>query len=265
MPSFARPWFAVVFLALGCDDPPRVVPQADASAVPPPAPPPREGCTRAGTLDGIESDPSCVVKHVNDEAMRGAMKSLSITIAAQPTEVVAGSTSLLEIMIKNTGPAETTLFFEARPRPSGARTDWSRVVGIPEPPATVAEVARPLFTMTTTDSYDRDVDAVPTIAGSVVHAPPPTVLAVHLRPGAKLVKSISWWALRIPAPAPIVKDDAGHRYVPKTAAINLYPGEYTVTVELPFYGLGREERKVSTRLRVTRVPLPDGGLRRSPF
>ena len=118
--------------------------------------------------------------------------------------------------------------------------------------------------MTTTDSYERDVDAVPTVAGT--NAPSPSaVLAVHLRPGGKLTHVMSWWALRIPAPAPVVKDDAGHRYVPKTTAILLFPGEYTITVELPLYGLGREERKVTTRMRVTRVPLPDGGLRRSTF
>ena len=235
----------------------------DASvAAPPPPAPRREGCARVGVLDGAESDPSCVVKRASEEATRAALKQLSITLEPEPPEVVAGSTALLTLTIKNVSTSEATLFLEARPRLPGPKTDWSRVVGIPEPRSTASEVPRLLFPMTTTDSYDRDVDQLPTVPGSAPPPSPPTILAVHLRPGGKLTHVTSWWALRIPAPAPIVTDDAGHRYVPKTTAINLFPGEYTVTVELPFYGLSREERKVTARLAVTRAPLPDGGFRR---
>ena len=194
--------------------------------------------------------------------MRAALKQLSIDIAAEPAEVVAGGTSLLTITIKNTSSSEATLLFEARPRPPGPRTDWSRVVGIPEPHPNASEAPKLHFLMTTTDGGNRDVDQLPIVAGTALPPPPPTILAVHLRPGGKLTHVSSWWALRIPAPAPVVTDDAGHRYIPKTTAINLYPGEYTVTVELPLYGLSREERKVTTRMKVTRTPLPDGGFRR---
>ncbi|MBX3260917.1 MAG: hypothetical protein KF782_14625 [Labilithrix sp.] len=247
----------------GCDDPPRAAPAVDASVRPssPPPPPPRAGCARAGGFDAVENDPTCVVKSASEDATRAALKSLSITLTASPSEVVGGGTALLTLTIENTSPAEATLLLEARARPAGPRTDWSRVVGIPEPRPGTSEAPRLLFPTTTTDSRDRDVDAVPTVAPS---APPPapTLLAVHLRPGGKLTRVISWWALRIPAPSPAVTLDGGHRYVPKTTAQNLVPGEYTVTVELPFYGLGREERKVTTRIGVTRTPLPDGGFKR---
>ncbi len=258
------PCLSVLILLIGCEDPPKAAPvvvDASASAAPPP-PPQREGCARVGVLAAAESDPSCVVKRATEEATRAALKQLSITLDAEPPEVVAGSTSLLTVTIKNTSSSEATLFLEARPRLPGPRTDWSRVLGVPEPHPTASEVPRLLFPMTTTDNYNRDVDQLPTVAGSAPPPLPPTILAVHLRPGGKLTHVSSWWALRIPAPAPVVTDDAGHRYYPKTTAINLFPGEYTVTVELPFYGLSREERKVTTRLKVTRTPLPDGGFRR---
>jgi hypothetical protein len=253
---------------VGCEDPPRLAAldastSASASRVPPPPPPPqREGCARSGAMSGIESEPSCLVKKGNEDAMRAALKQLTITLDPEPSEVVGGGTSLLALTIKNTSAFEATLFLEARPRAPGLRTDWSRVVGIPEPHPAASEVPRLLFPMTTTDSYDRDVDALPTVPGSGA-TPQATIFAVHLRPGAKLTHNLSWWALRIPAPAPIVTDDAGHRYIPKTTAQILSPGEYNVTVDLPFHGLSREERKIVTRLRVTRTPLPDGGLRRA--
>ncbi|MBX3205391.1 MAG: hypothetical protein KF764_10000 [Labilithrix sp.] len=264
MASRATPALLLVLAAApaGCDDPPRAAPVADARPSAPPPAPSREGCARTGGVDGVEGDPSCVVTSASEDAMRAALKSLSIRVTAAPLEVVGGGTALLTVTIENTSSAETTLFLEARARPAGPRTDWSRVVGVPEPRPAAPEVPRLLFPMTTTDSHDRDVDALPTVAGTGAPPPPPALLAVHLRPGGKLTRVVSWWALRIPAPAPAVTLDGGHRYVPKTTAQNLTPGEYTVTLELPFYGLGREERKVTTRLRVTRTPLPDGGLKR---
>lgn len=190
--------------------------------------------------------------------MRASMKVLSIAIAADPPEVVAGSTALVSVSIQNTASTETTVVFEARTRLPGPRTDWSRVIGIPEPRAASTDTPKLFFPMTTTDAWDRDVDSLPTIAGTAI-SPPPTTLAVHLRPGGKLTHHLSWWAFRIPAPAPVVQDDAGHRYVPKTAALPLTPGEYNVVIELPLYGLTREERKLSTRVRVIRAPKLDGG------
>ena len=250
----------------GCDETTKVTPVLDAGAASPRVPPPtREGCARVGPLFAIENDPACVVKRANEEGMRATLKSLSITLTAESSEVIAGGTTLLHLTIKNTSPAEATLLFEARPRPVGPRTDWSRMAGIPEPHVSASETPRLLFPLTTLDAYDRDVDAVPTIPGSSMSQVSPTLLAVHVRPGGKLTHSISWWALRIPAPAPVVTDDAGHRYTPKTYATPLTPGEYTVVVDLPLHGLSREERKQTIRLGVRPAPLLDGGVRRRPF
>lgn len=229
------------------------------------APPPREGCARAGRLGGVESDPSCVVTHASEEAMRAALKQLTITLEAEPSEVVGGGTALLTITIKNTSQSEATLLFEAAPRPPGPRTDWSRVAGVPELHPNASAAPKLHFSTTTTDERDREVDQLPTLAAASAPPPPPTLLAVRLRPGAMVTQVVPWWALRIPAPAPVVTNDAGHRYVPKTTALNLRPGDYTVTIDLPFFGLSREERKVTTRIKVTRTPLPDGGFRRYDY
>ena len=76
---------------------------------------------------------------------------------------------------------------------------------------------------------------------------------MRLRPGGKLTHTFTWWALRIPAPAPITRDDAGHRFVPKTAPVPLAMGEYGVAVELPLHGIGAPESVATTRVQVTRV------------
>jgi hypothetical protein len=212
-----------------------------------------------GVASLIEADPTCIVHHPSEDAMRGALKQLSIGCTVEPAEVVAGSAGLLTVTMTNSSSGETTLILEGRTRPAGARTDWARVAGVPEPHSSTPDAIRLFFPMTTTDASDHDVDALPTIAGSTASPAAPTTFAVHLRPSGKLTHSVSWWALRIPAPQPVVQDDAGHRYVPKTSAIPLSPGDYNISVELPFYGLSREERKVSTRVHVTRAPLLDGG------
>jgi hypothetical protein len=236
------------------------------TGVPPPPPPPverRPGCSRNGPLDGIDTDAACIVKQVPEDAMRASMKRLSITVTPEPTEVISGSSGVLAITIKNTSNIETTVYFEARQRLAGPRTDWTRVAGVPDVHPNAGENAKLLFPLTTTDNYDRDVDALPTVANSTPPASPPTILAVHLRPGAKVHHSVMWWALRIPAPAPIVTDDAGHRYIPKTIASPLFPADYNVAIDLPLYGLTREERKLTIKMKVIRAPLFDGGPR--PF
>jgi hypothetical protein len=192
--------------------------------------------------------------------MRASMKNLAITVVVEPSETHAGGTALANLTIKNTSQVETLVVFESRTRLPGPRTDWTRVLGVPEPHAALVDSSKLFFPMTTTDHRDRDVDALPTVPGSAGATPPPPVpLGVWLRPGGKLTRSLSWWALRIPAPAPIVQDDAGHRYIPKTSALALDPGEYNIVLELPLYGLTREERKYSARVRVTRAPRLDGG------
>lgn len=250
---------------MGCEDPPRAAARvAEAGASTAPAPPAREGCERVGAMEAALRDRSCVVARVGDDAVRAAMRQLAISASADPPEVIAGAAAVVTVTIRNTGPSEATVFLEARQRLPGPRTDWSRVAGVPEPAGTGPEAPHLFFPMTTTDAWDHDVDAAPTIPNSAERdPPPPTTLAIRLRPGGALTHGSPWWAYRIPAPLPIVKDDAGRRrYVPKTSAVNLSPGEYTVTVDVPLFGLGKEERKASARIRVARAPLPDGDVRR---
>jgi len=248
------------FLAMGlvaCEEAPRAT-APDASVRPPPQKPPapEEGCTRTGNVEALASDPSCFVARPTEEATRAALKKLSITCALDATDVYAGGSTTVTVTLQNTSAENLLVVFEARPRPSGPRPDWSRVAGVPSARPELATAPKLFFTTTTTDARDREVDALPTLTAQ---AAPPTAIGVWLRPGAKLTHASSWWALGLPAPAPIFQDDAGHRYVPKTSAMPLSPGEYNVVVEIPFYGLSREERKVAARVRVRRPPGPDGG------
>jgi len=280
-----RYWLPTVFLLLGCDDPPKFVPVIDASdgaPVPPPAPPPREGCSRIGSLEFVESDPSCILKtvQVTDEMMRTTMKKVTITPTLTPDsglpnttgaplpmdQVVSGSSGLINITFKNTANHEVLIAFESKPRLPGPRTDWSRVIGIPEPKPT-ADASKPklFFTTTTTDQWDHAVDSLPTVnessaAGAQPILPPASVLGVYLRPGGKLTQNVTWWALRIPAPAPVFSDDAGHRFYPKTAAFPLLPADYNIVLDLPLAALTKEERKIALKVKVVKAPKLDAGL-----
>ena len=89
--------------------------------------------------------------------------------------------------------------------------------------------------------------------------PPSTILGVYLRAGGKLTQNVTWWALRIPAPAPVVTDDAGHRYYPKTAAFPLLPAEYNIVLDIPLAALTKEERKIAVRVKVVKAPKLDAG------
>lgn len=237
--------------------------------------PTREGCSRVGSLELVESDPSCVLKtlRVTEELMRASMKKVTIVPTLTPDsgiptggpveQVVSGSSGLINITFKNTSSTEVLLAFEAKPRLPGPRTDWSRVVGIPEPkPATESTKPKLFFPMVTTDSWDHDVDSLPTVSesGATPLLPPPTIFGVYLRPGGKLTQNVTWWALRIPAPAPVVQDDAGHRYYPKTAAFPLLPAEYNIVIDIPLATLTKEERKIALKVKVVKAPKLDAGL-----
>jgi hypothetical protein len=247
---------ALSLFALACEEAPRAVP--DASVRPPPKPPaaPEEGCARTGNVDALAADPACVVPRPSEEAMRAALKKLAITTALESAEVFAGGSTTVTVTIQNTSSEPVLVVLEARSRPAGPRPDWSRVAGVPSARLDLATSPKLFFAITTTDSHDREVDALPTI-GTPTAAPTP--IGTLLKPGGKLTHSASWWALGIPAPAPMFQDDAGHRYYPKTTAIPLYPGEYNVVVDVPIYGLSREERKFATRVRVRKAPPLDGG------
>ena len=256
----------VVALA-ACDEPKReVAPAVDASVEPPPAPPPREGCVRAGPLAAVETDPACVV-HRSDDGLRSllgaeihaVMKHIAIEASIEPVEVNAGAEALVHLVLRNTSTSETTLIFEARPRPAGPRPDLARMHGVPDIKNGGSDTPRLFFPVQTTDARDRDVDGLPVVESTGAQ-PVTTTLAVHLKPGTRLTHAMPWWALSIPAPAPIYHDDAGHRYVPKTSAHGLAAGDYSVVVELPIWGLTREERKVAIHVHVVRPPLMDGGV-----
>lgn len=249
----ASPWL------FGCEESPRVLAAADAGArvkppPPPSSPPKEEGCTRAGSLEGIESDPACVLTRIPEDAMRDLDKRVSIRLELDPDTVVAGSTALLRLTLTNVSGSDVLVLFDAYPRALGPRPDWSRLAGVPDVKGDPSDVPRIQIVTTTLDSRERPVDAVPVVESSALGAPEPRVLGVRLRPRAKLKHVISWWALRIPAPAPIVKDDAGHRYVPKTTAVPLYAGEYVVSVELPLHGVSPAERTFKVRAHVERAP-----------
>jgi hypothetical protein len=126
------------------------------------------------------------------------------------------------------------------------------------PPAQEPTADRPrlFFPVTTTDARDYNVDAPPTLPASAATSAPPKAIGVRLRPGAKVTYTTSWWAFRIPAPPPIVVDDAGHRYVTKTLPAPLWPGDYTVKIELPLHDVPAPERTVSGRVRVEPSPSP---------
>lgn len=229
-------------------------------AAPPPEPPepPRAGCAKTGPIAALEVDPACAFHPVGEEVMRGAMRYLSVSATAEPAEVITGNSAMVTITIANTSSVERLVVLEARPRHPGPRTDWSRISGIPEVKG--AEGApHVLFAMRTVDARNHDVDALPTLSGSTPEVAPPTAIGIYLRPGGKITHTLSWWAMRIPAPAPIVKDDAGHRFVPKTVALPLDRGEYGVVIDVPLFALSPEERKQVIHVKVTKVPGLDGG------
>jgi hypothetical protein len=238
---------------LACDEP-KATSAVDATveAAPPSAPSgrPGEGCARAGTIEGVETDPTCVLAKVSDDVMKDFGRRLTLRLAVEPETVIAGSSALLRLTITNIASSETLVVFDAYPRGAGPRPDWSRLAGVPDVKGEQPDVPRLQLAVSTADTHDHPVDAVPLVAnpgGSFASA---RILGVRLRPGAKLTSALSWHALRIPAPAPIFKDDAGHRFVPKTTAVPLYAGEYVISVDVPLHGLAPAERTVTTRARV---------------
>ena len=233
--------------------------KANPSASEPPAyvPSPLEGCTRAGTLEAVEADPACVVTRVEDTVMRETMKHLTISLELDAPVVHGGATALLRLALTNTGSVEISVIFAAHPPGAVARPDWSRLAGVPEPKPSpsgapvIPEGFRLLMPVRTLDGNGHSVDGLP--SSPPVAAATPKILRVRLKPRAKLTQTVSWWALRIPVPAPITRDDAGHRYVPKTVPTPLPVGEYTIAVDLPLRGVSPPESTITTRVRVEKV------------
>jgi hypothetical protein len=247
----------------GCDNPPSPAPPAPAatSAAPLYVPPPPEGCARTGSLEGVESDPTCVVARSDDTSMRDAMKHLTFDLAADNPVVMAGSQVILRLSITNTAAAEVALLFDEQPPSATPRPDWSRLAGVPEPKPAASGMPAPegyrlIMPVRTLDAHEHGVDGLPVTSATGGSTPVVRPLRVRLRPGGKLTQNFTWWAMRIPAPAPITRDDAGHRFVPKTAPVPLPAGEYVVDVELPLHGISPPESVVSTRVRVEKVEKP---------
>lgn len=209
-----------------------------------------DGCLRTGAIEAAAADPTCVIDRVREDVMRDAPRRLALTLAAEPPETAGGATSLLRLAITNVASTETLVVLEAIPASSAPRPDWTRIAGMPEVRGASLGLHVPL-TVTTLDARELRVDATP-----MTSAPPgaPKLLAVRLRPSGKLTHVASWWALRIPAPAAIFKDDAGHVNVPKTLPLPLDRGDYLVRVEVPLFGVPLAERTVTTRIHVDEAP-----------
>lgn len=214
------------------------------------APAIREGCTRVGSLDGVAADPTCVIDHVRDDVMRDAPRRLSIALSTEPAETTGGATVLLRLAITNVASTDTLVVLEAIPSSSAPRPDWTRISGMPEVRGGATGLHVPLG-VTTLDAREHPIDATPM---TPTPAASPKLLGIRLRPGGKLTHVASWWALRIPAPAPIFKDDAGHTMVPKTLPVPLERGDYVVRAEVPLFGVSAAERTVTARVHVEDGP-----------
>lgn len=246
---------------LACEDPKATGgfdASSEAAAPPPPAARTGEGCARAGSLDGVETDPSCVLAKVTDDVMKDFGRRLTLRVEPEPETVIAGSTAVLRLTITNVASSETLVVFDAYPRGQSPRPDWSRLVGVPDVKGEQPDLPRLHLVVSTADTHEHPVDAVPLVANNPLGTTSgPRVLGVRLRPGAKLTSTTTWHALRIPAPAPIFKDDAGHRFVLKTTAVPLYPGDYVISVDVPLHGLAPAERTVTGRVHVEKPIKPD--------
>ncbi len=233
-----------------------VTPAEAASPTPSWQPPPREGCLRSGSLEGVESDPACVVAKADESLTREAMKQLTVELKPDQSSIVAGGTVLMRLAITNKSASEAEIVLSAQPASATARPDWTRLAGVPELRPGAADAYRIIMPVRTVDGHERGVDGLPTTPQVPAAA---RLLRVRLKPGAKLTHTFPWWALRIPAPMPIFYDDAGHRFVPKTAPLPLPPGEYGVAVDLPLLGVSPAESIAATRILVEKIERPDGG------
>lgn len=152
----------------------------------------------------------------------------------------------------NTSKEEVALVFDVPKLSTGIKPDWTRLGGVPEPKGVMSDAYRLSFHVRTLDAREHNVDGLPQ---TLVPEPMPVLVRIRLKPGDKLTHPVSWWAMRIPAPMPIYRDDAGRRIVPKTAPTLLPAGDYFVSVDVPLHGLCPAECAVRAPIRVERATL----------
>ena len=228
----------------------RALASASASATPPPT---GDGCLRSGLLDTADADPACLYTRPTEDAMRDISKRIAMELTVEPKSVIAGVGATVRLAITNVASTETLLLLDTFTRVPTPRPDWTRLVGVPDVKGP-SEQAKLHFPMMTLDANNRPIDAMPTVTGQGTPSPTSRVLGIRVRPGGKVTQVLQWWAVRIPPPAPVYTDDAGHRYYPKTFAVPLGEGDYAISVDVPLHGVIPQERTVVTRVHVDPAP-----------
>lgn len=217
------------------------------------AAPTGDGCLRSGLLDTADTDPACVYTRPTEDAMRDISKRIAMEVSVEPKSVIAGVGATLRLAITNTASTETLILLDTFTRVPTPRPDWTRLVGVPDVKG-ASEQPKLHFIITTLDPNNRPIDAMPTVTGQGAPSPTNRVLGIRIKPGGKVTSVLQWWAVRIPPPAPVYTDDAGHRYYPKTFAVPLTEGEYGISVDVPLHGVIPQERTVITRVHVEPAP-----------
>jgi len=154
----------LVSLSSACDDPKSSsTVDASAEAAPPPPPPARtgEGCARAGTLDAVETDPTCVMPKVGDDVMKDFGRRLALRLDVEPETVIAGSTAVLRLTIANVASTETLVVFDAYPKGQSPRPDWTRLSGVPDVKGEQPDLPRPQLVRSRAAAQHPPVQAPP--------------------------------------------------------------------------------------------------------
>jgi hypothetical protein len=225
------------------------LPASSSTGIAPAPPAEREGCERTGQIELAEKDPECILDHPPRDPVRDLSRALRMTLVAEPSEIHPAGTVLLRLAVTNVARSEVLVPFEIASVGGIARPDWSRFVGGPEIRGDPAAAMRLAFPVVTLDAHERPIDGLPMLAPRASPAPS-RIIAVRLAPGAAMTHAVSWWAMRIPTPAPKYHNDAGHLIVPKTYPVPLAPGDYIARLEVPVLGLAPAERSASANVRV---------------
>jgi hypothetical protein len=198
------------------------------------------GCRRAGAITGVEADEACVVPTADPAETMTALRVLTATLTPDARETLGGGQINLRLALANTGKRPVAVVLEGEPPGGGPHYDWSLLTGLSPPRVVQSEGFKVRFGMKTLDGREISVDQLRLVGPAT--PPPVRLYRIVLAPQAVLTHSFVWLALGIPAPYPPFEDDAGHRIVPKTSPKPLPPGKYTVTIDVPFYGVAAPQR-----------------------